>query len=159
MAVSAGLKPTFERKTANTLKADRVKHRITFNPNKALPGEILYVAVPRLDEDTVLVPGSLALFINLTLSGHADNFVLNNVAQALDSRLVVKFACEKLQDTNAYDLYELYEVLFLPKSERQNMFLKGIQSEGLCKIRLHAGDKKTSAVDKEKKPAMVYGNK
>ena len=123
------LKPTF-------------KHRGIFNPNKASPGETLYVTVPRLNEDTILVPGSLALFFNLTLSGHADNFLVNNVARALVSRLVVKFAGEKLQDTNAYDLYKLYEDLFLPKSKRQNMFFEGIQSEDLCKIRSDAGDKK-----------------
>ena len=115
--------------------------------------------MPRLNEDTILVPGSLALFFNLTLSGHADNFLVNNVARALVSRLVVKFAGEKLQDTNAYDLYKLYEDLFLPKSKRQNMFFEGIQSEDLCKIRSDAGDKKTSGVDKGKKLATVYGNK
>ena len=42
-SVSERLEPTFERKTANSLKADRVKNRVTFNPNKAPPEETLRV--------------------------------------------------------------------------------------------------------------------
>ncbi|KAL9953132.1 hypothetical protein ACROYT_G040494 [Oculina patagonica] len=39
------------------------------------------------------------------------------------------------------------------------MFLEGIQSDDLCKIRSNAGDKKTSGVDAEKKLAEVYRSK
>ena len=38
-------KPSNEKKTSNALKADRVIHRVTFNPNKASPGEILHIPV------------------------------------------------------------------------------------------------------------------
>lgn len=157
--VSERHRPTFEEKTPNALKADRVRHRVTFNPNKASPEEILRVAVPKLEEGVVLVPGSLALVFNLTVSGEPNNFLVNNVTRALVSRMVVKFAGETLQDTNAYDVYKLFEDLFLPVEKRSNMFLEGIQSEDLCKIRSNAGDKKKSGVDAEKKLAEVYGSK
>ncbi|KAL9953137.1 hypothetical protein ACROYT_G040500 [Oculina patagonica] len=157
--VSERHRPTFEEKTPNALKADRVRHRVTFNPNKASPEEILRVAVPKLEEGVVLVPGSLDLVFNLTVSGEPNNFLVNNVTQALVSRMVVKFAGETLQDTNAYDVYKLFEDLFLPVEKRSNMFLEGIQSEDLCKIRSNAGDKKKSGVDVEKKLAEVYGSK
>jgi len=39
------------------------------------------------------------------------------------------------------------------------MFLEGIESEDLCKIRSRAGNKKDSGVDKEKKLEEVYGKK
>ena len=54
--VSERFRLTFEEKTSNALKADRVRHRAAFNPNKASPGETLYVAVPKLEEGVVLVP-------------------------------------------------------------------------------------------------------
>ena len=158
-SVSEILRPSFEKKIPNALKADRVKHRITFNPNKASPGETIYIAVPKLDDEVVLVPGSLALVFNLVVSGHVNNFLVNNVSRALVSRLMVKFAGEILQDTNAFDIYKLFEDLFLPKAQRDNMYLEGIQTEELCKIRSNSGDKKTSGVDAEKKLNTVYGNK
>ena len=116
--VSERFSPTFEEKTSNALKADRVRHRAALNPNKASPGETLYVAVPKLEEGVVLAPGSFALVFDLVISRNADNFLVNNVAHVLVSRLVVKFAGEILQDTNAFDIYKLYEDLFLPKDQR-----------------------------------------
>ena len=157
--VSENLKPSYREKTSLGLKASRTRHRVTFNPNKAMPGETLYVSVPKLDEGVVLVPGSMALVFNLVVSGHANNFLVNNVSRALVSSLVVKFAGEKLQATDAFDIYKLYEDLFLTKAQRSDMFLEGIQHEDLCKIRSNAGDKKTSGVDAEKALNKVYGNK
>ena len=72
---------------------------------------------------------------------------------------MVKFAGDKLQDTKAYDIYKLYEDLFLPKIQRANMFFEGIHSEDLCKIRSNVGDKKTTGVDTENKLESVYKNK
>ena len=149
VTVSPSLLPTFGKKTPLALKADRTKHRVTFNPNKASPGETLRVAVPKLEDGTLLVPNTFALVFDLTVSGHDNNFLVNNVARELVSQLVVKFAGEKLQDTNALDIYKLYEDLFLPESVRKNMFLAGIQSEDLCKICSGSGDKKTSGIDKQ----------
>ena len=42
MATSEIINPNFEEKITNALKADRIVHRVTFNPNKASPGETLY---------------------------------------------------------------------------------------------------------------------
>ena len=158
-SVSEILRPSFEKKIPNSLKADRVRHRITFNPSKASPGETLYIAVPKLEDEVLLVPGSLALVFNLVVSSHANNFLVNNVSRALVTRLVVKFAGEILQDTNAFDIYKLFEDLFLPKVQRENMYLEGIQTEELCKIRSNSVDKKTTGVDAGKILNTVYGNK
>ena len=100
MEVSEMNNPSREKKTSNALKADRVIHRVTFNPNKAFPGEILHIPVPKLDDGVVLVPGTLALIFDLKVSGNANNSLVNNVARALVDRFTVKFAGEILQDTN-----------------------------------------------------------
>lgn len=98
----------------------------------------------KLEEGVVLAPGSLALRFNLDVSGEKkkNNFLVNNVSWALVSRLKVEFVGGNLQDTNVFDLFKLYEDLFLPKEERENMLLEGIRSEDLRKIRSNSGDKK-----------------
>ena len=82
------------------------------NPNKASPRETLHISVLKLDDGVVLVPESLAVVFNLTVSGHANNFSVSNVSRALVNRMTVKFAREILQDTDGYDLIMLYEDLF-----------------------------------------------
>ena len=84
---------------------------------------------------------------------------MNNVSRALVNRLTVKFAGEILQDTDGYDLFKLYEDLFLTEKERANRLSEGIQSEDLAKIRCNAGDKKTTGVVKEIKLNDIYGSK
>ena len=148
MTTSEIINPNFEEKISNALKADRTVHRVTFNPNKASPGETLYISVPKLNDEVVLVPGSLAVIFDLTVSGQANNFLVNNVSRALVKKLTVKFAGEILQDTDGYDLFKLYEDLFLTEKERANRLSEGIQSEDLAKIRCNAGDKKTTGVVK-----------
>ncbi|PFX14804.1 hypothetical protein AWC38_SpisGene21013 [Stylophora pistillata] len=151
MEVSERIGPSFENKMSNALKADRVIHKVTFNPNSASPGEVLRVPVPKLDNGVVGVPGSLALVFHLPVTGHANNFFVYNVARALVHQLTFKFAREIVQDTDGYVLFKLWKDLFLTANERANMFREGIQSEDLSKIRRNAGDKKTSGVDKENK--------
>ena len=160
MAVPPSLLPSHSEKTLGALKAERTVKRITFNPSEANPGETLYVHVPKLATNEVIVSGSLAQVFNISLSGgHANNYLVQNVSRALVTKLQVKFAATTLQDTDGYDIYKTFEDLFLTKDERDNMLPEGIQSVDLCKIRSGAGDKKTSGVDVENKLNAVYGNK
>ena len=93
MAVQANLLPSHSVKTLGALKAERTVKRITFNPTEANPGNSLYVSVPNLNEDEVIVPGSLALLFNIDLTGwHADNYLVQNLSRALIDRFTVKFA-------------------------------------------------------------------
>jgi len=152
--------PTYSEKTVHAMKAKRVVKRITFTPSEANPGSKLYVYVPKLNENEVLVPGSLALVFDIDLSGgEANNFLVKNVTWALVDRLVMKFVGTKLQDTVGYDIYKTFEDLFLSQEERDNRILEGIESEDLRKIRSNAGDKKTSGVDAENKLNDVYRSK
>ena len=112
--VSDSLLPTHSSKTLNAIKAPRAVKRITFSKSDASPGETLYVRVPKLNEDEVLVPGSLGLRFDIDISGgHANNYLVQNVSRALVSRMVIKFAGTDLQNTDGYDLYKIYEDLFL----------------------------------------------
>ena len=73
MALQANLFSSHSVKTLGAMKAER----ITFNPTEANPGIRLYVSVPKLKEDEVIVPGSLALLFNIDLTGGlAGNFLV-----------------------------------------------------------------------------------
>jgi len=160
MSVPENLRATHSEKTVHAMKAERAVNRITFTPSEASPSSTLYVSVPKLNENEVLVPGLLALVFDIDLAGgHANNFLVQNVTRALVDRLVVKFAGTILQDTVGYDIYKTFEDLFLSQEERDNRILEGIQTEDLCKIRSEAGDKKTSGVKAEEKLTEVYGKK
>jgi len=154
------LSPTHISKNLKAIKAPRAVKRITFDRSEASPGETLYVHVPKLNQNEVLVPGSLELQFDIDFSGgHANNFLVQNVSRALVRKMVVKFAGTILQDTVGYDLFKIYEDLFLSQEQRDNMVLDGIQSVDLCKIRSNAGDKKTTGVDAENKLNQIYGAK
>lgn len=160
MSVPENLRPTHNEKSLGALKAERAVKRITFDRTEVNPKETLYVSVPKLNENEVIVPGSLALRLNIDLSGgHANNFLVDNVSRALVDKLTVKYAGTVLQNTVGFDIYKIYEDLFLSKEERDNMLLDGIQSEDLNKIRSNAGDNKTSGVAAEKKLNEIYGSK
>ena len=158
--VPASLLPTHKSKTLRAMKATRAVKRITFDRSEANPGETLNVQVPKLTNNEVLVPGSLVLRFNIDLSGgHANNFLVQNMSRALVSKMVVKFAGTILQDTVSYDIFKIYEDLFLSQEQRENMLLEGIQSDDLNGIRYNAGDKKTSGVETKKKLNEIYGTK
>ena len=161
MAVPPSLLPSHSEKVLGAMKANRTVKLITFEPTSAKPEETLYVSVPKLADNEVIVPGSLALVFNIDLKvpgAHANNYLVQNVSRALVDRFIVKFAGSTVQDTYAYDIYKIFEDLFLPSKRRANMLPEGIQSVDLCQIRSGAGDKKTSGVDEEKGLNEIYGN-
>ena len=154
MAVQETLHPAHAEKTLGAMKAERTVKRITFDRSEASPGETLYVSVPKLNENEVLVPGSLALIFNIDLAGGD----VQNVSRAPVDKMTVKFS-ETLQDTVGYDIFKIWEDHFLAQEDRNNMPLEGIQSEDLCKTRSNSGDKKTTGVEAENAREAVFGTK
>ena len=141
------------------LKAESSLNRITLNPSSANPEETLYINIPQLSQNVVIVPGSVSLLFDLTVEGHANNTLVNNVGSNLVSRLRVLFGGETLQDTQRYDLFQTYHDLYLTAEDRQNGIKQGISSENMRKLRTNAGDKVTSGNDKEVALAAVYNTK
>ena len=160
MAVQETLHPAHAEKTLGAMKAERTVKRITLKRSEANPRETLYVSVPKLNENEVLVPSSLALIFNIDLAGgDANNFLVQNVSRALVDKMTVKFEGTTLQDTVGYDIFKIWEDLFLAQEDRDNMLLEGIQKEKFCKIRSNAGDKETTGVYAEKALDAVFGTK
>ena len=70
------------------MKAPHSVKCITFNPSEANPGETLYVHVPKLNQNEVIVPNSQAFIFDIDLSGgHANNFLVQNVEHSWTSLL------------------------------------------------------------------------
>lgn len=88
---------------------------------------------------------------------HADKFLVQNVSRALVDKVTVKYAGTTLRDTSGYDIYKIYEDLFLPIHVFYNKLLEGFQTEKLFKIRSNAGDKAETSVDAEKALDAVFG--
>ena len=143
-ALSEKLNPSRIPREPFGLKADASLNRITLNPSSANPGETLYVNIPKLTENVVIVPGSVFLRFSLTVDGHANNTLVNNVGRNLVSRLTVKYGGEILQDTQRFDLYSTWKDLFIPSGEREDRLKQGISSVNMRKLRTNAGDKSTS---------------
>ena len=96
--ISSKLDPNILPKQTGGLKAERTFHRVTFTPSSANPGERLYVSVPTLSENMLLVPHTLALRFDLSIQpSTADKrYCVNNIARNIVNRMEVKFAGETL---------------------------------------------------------------
>ena len=95
--ISENLNPNISKRTSYGLKAESTLHRITLNPSSANPGETLYLYIPKLSENKVIVPKSVSLRFDLILEGHANNTVVNNVARNLVSKLSLQVKHFKIQ--------------------------------------------------------------
>lgn len=142
------LNPSRQSRTPLGVKADRHHEVITHNPSSVSPGETLYVRIPKLQVNTLLVPGSLKLTFDLTKEGPANNFFVNNASRNLAARIVDKLGGEILSDLNYSFVYQTYKDLWLTEKQRMNMVLEGIGSKNLRKLRANAGDAlKTNATE------------
>ena len=153
--ISENLNPNISKRKSFGLKAESTLHRITLNPSSANPGETLFLYIPKLSENKVIVPRSVSLRLDLNVQGYANNTVVNNVARNLVSQFKVMFASETLQDTTRYDLIKTYEDLF---TDRDNKLRLGISSENIRKLRTYAGDKDDSN-SKEVTLASIHNTK
>ena len=127
------LKPGFRRSGLGSIKGDKTRQVVTMNPNKASPGEKLYIDIPKLKQDRCLVPGSLHLLFDLKVSNTKSHF-LNNLSELLQKQLQITLSGETGYDNTEESLYSVHKDLYLSKSQRENMIEYGIGSENLRKL-------------------------
>ena len=155
-AVSEIINPNRVPREPFGLKADSSLNRITLNPSSAEQGSTLYINIPKLTDNVVIVPGSVHLLFDLKVGGHTNNTFVNNVGRNLVYQLKVSFGGEKLHETERYDLFQTYHDLFL--EDRDDRLRQGISSENMRKLRTNAGDKSTSN-SKEVTLAAIHNTK
>ena len=142
--ISERIDPNRMPKQPFGLKAETTLHRTTFTPSSANPGETLYVNIPKLSGNNVIVPNSVRLAFDIDVGGHANNTLVNNLGRNLVSNFKVVLGGETLQDTKRYDLFSTYHDLFLPKDERTRKLRQGISGANMRKLRTGAGDADTA---------------
>ena len=143
--ISERIDPNRMPKQPFGLKAETTLQRTTFSPSSANPGETLYVNIPKLSGDNVIVPNSVRLAFDLVITNaEANDTVVNNLGRNLVSNFKVLLGGETLQDTKRYDLFSTYHDSFLSKNERIKRLQQGISSENMRKLRTGAGDATTS---------------
>ena len=143
--ISERIDPNRMPKQPFGLKAETTLQRTTFTPSSANPGETLYVNIPKLSGNNVIVPNSVRLAFDLVITNaEANNTVVNNLGRNLVSNFKVLLGGETLQDTKRYDLFSTYHDSFLSKNERIKRLRQGISSENMRRLRTVAGDATTS---------------
>ena len=143
--ISEKIDPNRMPKQPFGLKAESTLHRTTFTPSSANPGEVLYVNIPKLSGNNVIVPNSVRLAFDFVIvGGEANDTVVNNLGRSLVSNFKVSLGGETLQDTVRYDLFTTYHDSFLSKDARTKRIRQGISSENMRKLRTGAGDATTS---------------
>ena len=157
-AISERIDPNRMPKKPFGLKAETTLHRTTFTPSSANPGETLYINIPKLSGDNVIVPNSVRLAFDIEVGGHANNTLVNNVGRNLVSNFKVVMGGETLQDTKRYDLFSTYHDLFLPKDERTRRLRQGISGVNMRKLRTGAGDKDTASAS-QVALGKIYGKR
>ena len=116
-----------------SIKGDRTRHVVTMNPNKASPGEELYIDMPKLKPDSCLVPGSMHLLFDLKIYNTKTHF-LNNLSRLVQKQLHIRLASETVYDNNGESIYGVHKDLYKLKNQRANMIEYGITSENLRKL-------------------------
>jgi thymidylate synthase ThyX len=105
---------------------------LTFNPNSARPEEEIYVNIPKVKADSVLVPDSMALVFDFKNS-NTKSWFRNNLGKLLQRRLEIRLAGGKVYDNSGESLLEVYKDLWLHRKQRDNMVEDGIASEAMRK--------------------------
>ena len=144
----------FRRSRMTETKGDRTRHVITLNPNKASPGEELYVDIPRLKESSCLVPGSLHLIYDMKITGTKTHF-MNNLSKLLQKRLQIRLAGETVYDCSE-SLFSTYNDLWLTNSERLEKVEYGLANQNLRKL-MSGDDSGATTGDSQKvSDALMY---
>ena len=113
---SKELEPGFRQSKMAEIRGTRTRHVVIFNPNKASPGEEIYVDIPKLKSDTCLVPDSLHVQFDFK-NANAKSWFLNNLSKLLRERFVVKLAGEVVYDNTGESVLGVYKDLWKTSSE------------------------------------------
>ena len=127
------LDPDFRRLMKIKIQGTRTRHVITFNPNKANPGEEIYIDTPKLKPDVCLVPGSLNLIFDFK-SKNTKSWFKYNLSKLLTKELTLKMAGEVVFSNTGESVMEVYKDLWKTGKERANLIEYGIGSENMRKL-------------------------
>ena len=140
----------------SSITGNRTKHVITFNPNKANPGEDVYIKLPKLNSDLYLIPDSIYFCFDFKNS-NTKSWFKNNLGKLLQKKLVIKISGQIIYENTGESIDRVYRDLWLKDSIRSNMIEEEIVSSEIRKklSKDDASNNDNAAVLAEK----IYGTK
>ena len=145
------LMPNFRRMNRTEITGDRTRHVLTFNPNSAKPGEEIYVNIPKLKADFVLVPDSMAKVFDFK------NIITNSWFRNNLGKLLNKI----LKDHGLYAPHnmanDLQYVITLPESDEIMSAQGGEDVEGYTLENIELEYESIDNIDLERKAENLYG--
>ena len=120
------LDPDFRRSMKTKIQGTRTRHVITFNPNKANPGEVIYIDTPKLKPDVCLVPGSLNLMFDFK-NANVKSWFHNNLSKLLTKELTLKMAGEVVLATQENPLWKSTRIC--GRHRRKEIILSSMELE------------------------------
>ena len=133
------------------------------NPSTISPDELLTVHFPDLKENQVIIPGTMKLTFNISLSGTDVNRTLvKNLGRNIIRKLTVKLEGNEIISINDYNILYSYYDCWKCTTERHNAVFQDIveadgQMENAIKHRINAGNKASDASDET--VASIFDNK
>ena len=125
--------PEFEKLRMTEIKGQRTVNTVTFNPDRAEPGEEMYVTIPKMKPGVCIVPNTLFLSVRLK-NKNAKSWFLNNIGKLLVEEFAVKVGGEVAYDNIGESFYRVYEDLWKSSRERDNMIDCGVANENIRKL-------------------------
>ena len=161
MEVGDKLNPQRSYRKGFALKGIRQRIIQTNNPSTIGPDELLTVRFPDLKENQVIIPGTMKLIFNISLSD-VNRTLVGNVGRNIIRKLVVKLEGNEIISTDDYDILYSYCDCWKSTTERRSAVFQGIveaggQTENAIKQRINAGDKASNA--NEETVASIFDNK
>ena len=148
------LAPYRSLKTSVKFKGETTKHKTTFSPPTAKPGDTLYINFPSV-KDELIIPNTFGLSFDLEIvldpsepGTEVKTYPVNNLAANIFCDFKVKIGSDYIYELNNAYLYNTYKDLWLTKYERKNRVINGLQDVNLRKLR---SDLKTRFV-----PSLPY---
>ena len=161
-AIQREIDPDFSSRKTLGLRGLRTVVTNSHDVSTATPGSNLIVRVPRLEEGEVIVPNSLCLLFDFELKITGGNSLINypvvNLGRALVQKMTVRLGSEMLSDINFYDIFKIYEDLFLQKDEREDRRDEGVHNAEFAKHRYGVTAKDDTKVN-AKAIGELLGNK
>ena len=133
------------------------------NPSTIGPDELLTVHFPDLKENQVIIPRTMKLTFNMSLSGTDTNRTLvGNSGRNIIRKLVVKLEGNEIINIDDYDILYSYYVCWKSITEKHSAVFQAIveasgQTENAIKHRINAADKASNASDET--VASIFNNK
>ena len=93
-------------------EAKRQRIKVSHSPSTMDQNQDIEVFISGLDDNDVIVPGSIYLNFDINLtSTKKDRYIVNNLGKAIIDKVVISFCGREVQSIEDFDIWNLYKFL------------------------------------------------